>query len=111
MRTLVIASIAILMPTTALADPPEVYTTTCASCHGAAGAGDGVAAAALDPKPANFTDASFWEGKDDAYLTKVIKEGGAAVGKSPAMAPFGTVLKDEQIKEIVTWLNTLKPAK
>lgn len=98
-----------LVPATALAgDPPEVFTATCGACHGPAGAGDGLAAASLDPKPANFTTKAFWEGKDDAYLVKVIKEGGVAVGKSPLMAPFGPTLSDEQVQEIVTWMNGLK---
>ena len=35
-----------------------LYRSRCASCHGDAGRGDGTAAAALDPKPTNFRDAS-----------------------------------------------------
>jgi mono/diheme cytochrome c family protein len=85
------------------------FATYCSTCHGEKGAGDGVAAAGLDPKPANFATAEFWKGKDDAYLTKVVKEGGAAVGKSPLMAPWGGVLDDAQIKQVVAFLNTLKP--
>lgn len=36
------------------------YDMTCASCHGNDGKGDGVAAAALDPKPRNFHDLEGW---------------------------------------------------
>jgi len=32
------------------------YDTLCVGCHGATGKGDGAAAAALNPKPGNFTD-------------------------------------------------------
>lgn len=86
------------------------YDTYCSTCHGATGAGDGVAGAALNPKPANFTDAAYWTAEiTDERLTKVIKEGGAAVGKSPLMAPWGGVLSDEQIAEVVAYVKSFKP--
>lgn len=106
-RTAVVLG-ALFMTSGALAGGAETYATTCATCHGDTGKGDGVAAAALDPKPADFTQAAFWTDRDDAHLAKVIKEGGAAVGKSPLMAPFGGALSDEQIKELVAYLKTLK---
>lgn len=37
----------------------EVYTRECASCHGTLGAGDGPAAAFLDPRPRDFTKKTF----------------------------------------------------
>ena len=93
----------------ALADGASDYATFCSSCHGTAGAGDGAAAVALDPKPADFSTAEFWSAeKTDEYLTKIIKEGGPAVGKSPMMAPWGASLNDDQIKAIVEHLKTLK---
>ena len=93
----------------ALADGASDFATFCSSCHGTGGAGDGAAAVALDPKPADFTKAEFWtEERNDEYLMKVIKEGGPAVGKSPMMAPWGGSLSDDQIKAIVEHLKTLK---
>ena len=41
-----------------LADAATLYQSRCATCHGETGRGDGPAAAALDPKPTNFRDAS-----------------------------------------------------
>ncbi len=99
----------VLFSAFALADGASDFATFCGSCHGVGGAGDGAAAVALDPKPANFTAPEFWtEDKTDDYLAKVIKEGGAAVGKSPMMAPWGGSLSDEQIAAIVEHLKTLK---
>lgn len=63
----------------------EIFAQRCTPCHGAGGAGDGPASASLDPKPRNFTDAAWQASVDDAYLEKIIKYGGAAVGKSAAM--------------------------
>lgn len=45
-----------------LARGESLYASNCASCHGAAGAGDGPAAAPLTPKPANFTDPGLRDG-------------------------------------------------
>ncbi len=44
---------------------------------------------------------------DDAYLTKVIKEGGAAVGKSPLMAPWGGTLSDAQLADVIAFIRSL----
>lgn len=62
-----------------------IFDQRCTPCHGAGGAGDGVASASLTPKPRNFTDGAWQASVDDAYLEKIIKYGGAAVGKSPSM--------------------------
>jgi len=32
----------------------EIYTSSCVDCHGKTGAGDGLAASRLNPKPADF---------------------------------------------------------
>ena len=61
----------------------EVYDTYCALCHGPTGLGDGVGAAALDPKPRDLSSAAILEGYTDEYLVDVIANGGMAVGKSP----------------------------
>ncbi|MDQ3223733.1 MAG: FTR1 family protein [Gemmatimonadota bacterium] len=44
--------------TPSLARGAEVYQANCASCHGAHGRGDGPAAAGLDPKPTDLSDAA-----------------------------------------------------
>jgi mono/diheme cytochrome c family protein len=99
--------LALLAPATALADGKATYTATCAACHGAAGAGDGAAAAALPVKPANFTDPAFWAARTDDQVKKAIREGGAAIGKSPMMAP-NPQLTATQLDELVAYLKTFK---
>jgi len=83
------------------------YAILCASCHGATGDGDGPVAAGLDPKPAAHSDAAYMKTLDDDYLFKVIKEGGASVGKSPLMAPWGGSLSDAEIRNVVAYIRTL----
>jgi mono/diheme cytochrome c family protein len=43
----------------------------------------------------------------DDHLFKVIKDGGAAVGKSPLMAPWGGQLKDPEIWDVVAYIRSL----
>src|ERR1700730_2403141 len=42
---------------TVLAEGKQLYATNCAPCHGNKGKGDGPAASALTPKPADHTSA------------------------------------------------------
>jgi mono/diheme cytochrome c family protein len=73
----------------ASADPAtrakDIFSQRCVPCHGATGQGDGPASASLDPKPRKYADKAWQASVTDDYLEKIIKLGGAAVGKSPAM--------------------------
>lgn len=83
------------------------YATYCASCHGVKGDGDGPLAAALDPKPTRHSDGAYMNALDDAHLYKAIAEGGAAVGKSPTMAPWAGTLDEQQIRDVVAFVRSL----
>jgi len=72
---------------TATAEAREVYKTRCATCHGDNGKGDGPGGAALTPKPRNYSDKEWQKTVTDEQIKKTIVQGGAAVGKSPAMPP------------------------
>ena len=84
-------------------DAKQLYEQTCAMCHGPEGKGDGPTAQVLQPKPANL--ATVLKGKDTAYLTKLLKEGGASVGKSPLMPAYKGILKDEQIRDLIKYVK------
>jgi mono/diheme cytochrome c family protein len=83
------------------------FVQNCAPCHGQSGKGDGAAAAALNPKPRDLTDKAYMAGLKDEYLIDIVKKGGAAVGKSAVMPPWGAVLKDDQIRDVITFVRTL----
>lgn len=85
------------------------YAMICASCHGAAGAGDGAAGAALDPAPANFTDAAFWETRDRERVITAIRDGGPAVGASALMAPWGALYTEEQLGLMADYVLSFRP--
>lgn len=87
----------------AVAAGQELYATNCATCHGDGGKGDGPAGAALDPAPADLT-ATVRE-TDPVYSHWVIAEGGAAAGLSSSMAAYKGILSDDQIWQIVTYME------
>ncbi len=64
----------------------ELWQARCANCHGAAGHGDGPTGRGLVTRPRDFHDAAWQARVDDAYLRRVIVEGGGAHGLSADMA-------------------------
>ncbi len=52
-----------------------LYQAQCASCHGAAGAGDGPLAKQMEPKPIAFTDAERARSRSPMALHQVITQG------------------------------------
>ncbi len=65
----------------------DVFTQRCATCHGMDGRGAGPAAAALNPKPRNYTDKAWQGAVTDEQLKSAIVGGGPSVGKSALMPP------------------------
>src|SRR5258705_1966742 len=63
----------------------HTFQTICATCHGPDGKGNGQAAAALNPRPRNYTDKAWQASVTDDDIRKIILNGGAAVGKSAQM--------------------------
>lgn len=85
------------------------YAQLCAMCHGEKGAGDGALAATFPEaqKPRNLTAGNNKYATDDTKLKELIKKGGAAVGLSVLM-PAQAGLNDEQLGDLVAFLNSLK---
>lgn len=77
------------------------YTQYCAACHGPEGKGDGPGATALEPKPANFSDAHVQELSDGA-LFHVITHG----REGTAMVAWENIIGEEQRWEVVNYLRT-----
>ena len=84
------------------------FTHYCQTCHGELGAGDGFNAFNLDPHPRDLSDPQFQKKKSDAELADAIQRGGAGVGLSALMPPWGHTLSARQIDEVVLYLRTLK---
>jgi mono/diheme cytochrome c family protein len=83
-----------------------LYPALCTRCHGEKGKGNGPDGATLATKPRDFTDCARMHALTDQELTTVIKEGGAARQLSKDMPPWGTVLQDQQIADLVAYLRS-----
>jgi mono/diheme cytochrome c family protein len=86
-----------------LAKGQTLYTSQCASCHGATGLGDGKNAAPLNPKPSNLADASWKHGSSDGEIYTLIKDG----SKNTSMRAYASRLSAEDLWNVVNYVRTL----
>ena len=75
----------------------SLYQDKCQLCHGESGKGDGPAASAFNPSPANFTDRTFWQGDPEKKIIESIRKG---KGSMPAFT-----LSAEEIEEIIDFIS------
>jgi mono/diheme cytochrome c family protein len=91
----------------AIAEGAALFATTCATCHGATGLGDGPAALGLDPQPATLADQDMMMSMSDGYLFWRVSEGGAKEPFNSAMPAWKGVYNEEQIWKLIAFLRTL----
>lgn len=65
------------LPASAAVTGIPLFATYCATCHGSAGKGDGIAAAALYPRPRDLTSASVQKESDGTLYWKITSGRGA----------------------------------
>ena len=96
------------IPNPVPADPESIaagktqYERNCLTCHGAAGKGDGPAAAGLETSPGDLSAPALWKQTDGAVFWKVTTGRGA-------MRPFRTKLTEKQRWDVVNYVRTLAP--
>jgi mono/diheme cytochrome c family protein len=85
------------VPEAAKKEAQEIFASRCTPCHGAKGHGDGPASSGLTPPPRNLSDPEWQKSVTDDHIEKIIKFGGAAVGKSVAMPPNPDLMSKPQV--------------
>jgi high-affinity iron transporter len=75
------------------------FRAECQACHGLHAAGDGPAAAALDPAPADLRGRL----QDPAEIIRRVRQG----SDGSAMQPWRDRLEGEEIEQIAAWLAGL----
>lgn len=83
-----------------IAEGKKVYENMCWSCHGLQGKGNGPAAAAINPKPADHTSERVQQQKDGNIYWKI------STGKG-VMQPYGKTLTSKQRWALVSYIRVL----
>lgn len=84
-----------------------VFRTYCVLCHGESADGKGRLAAGKVPPPANLTITKL----SDSQKEEIIRKGGAGVNRSAFMPPWKDELSEEQIKDVISYINYLSKNK
>jgi mono/diheme cytochrome c family protein len=88
-----------------------VYDHYCAICHGATGGGDGFNAynlkAAFSVTPTAFGDSATFHALHENTALAMIRDGGAAAGRSPAMPPWGKTLTPGEIADVWQYIRSM----
>ena len=87
----------------------ENYRLYCVQCHGSEGTGGGInnAAGGLAVSPRDHTNAGEMSKLSNEDIRLAIAKGGDAVSKSELMPPWGEVLSEKEIDELVFYLRQL----
>jgi mono/diheme cytochrome c family protein len=90
------------LDTAAVTAGEEIFMSSCQTCHGPEGHGDGPASSALNPAPKNLAELQADVGDD--YLFWRITEG----KDGTSMIAWEGILTEDQIWQIVAFIRTLK---
>ena len=81
----------------------KLYDTYCAQCHGMGRDGKGINSPTMSTAPRNHLSENIGN-IPEAEMEKIIREGGLAVNKSVLMPGWESVMSDEEIKGMVSYL-------
>jgi len=83
----------------------EIYTATCANCHGSDGRGASASVTGLSIRTRDFTDCASTNREPDQDWHAVIAEGGPARGFHRMMPAFGEVLAEREQEAVLGYVR------
>ena len=84
-----------------LSSGKELFKVQCLMCHGTKGKGDGFAAVALTPRPADFSKSLFQNQSNGEIYWKLSN------GRAP-MAGYKELLSEKELWELVNYIRSFK---
>src|SRR5579872_4194565 len=85
----------------------RIFYAQCVWCHADATPAGPSNRSNLKPVPALMNDGSELNGESDDYLENIITLGGNAVSKSAMMPPYGQMLTQEEIKDVIAYTRAI----
>jgi mono/diheme cytochrome c family protein len=84
----------------------ELFVQRCAMCHGEKADGQSKLAQMLDPRPANLLISQL----DSVARNRIVRSGGAAVGRSPAMPNWSAELTETELRDVIAYVASIAPS-
>ena len=82
-----------------------LFVQRCAACHGDKADGQSKLAQLLNPTPANLLVSQL----DSAARNRIVRNGGAAVGRSPVMPNWGAELTETELRNVIAYVASIAP--
>ena len=85
----------------------RIFYQQCVWCHADATPAGPSNRSNLTPVPPLLNDGAVLNPESDEYLQNIVALGGAAVGKSAMMPPYGRVLTAEEIRSVIEFTRAI----
>lgn len=84
-----------------------LYYQQCVWCHSDSTPAGPSNRSNVTPTPPLMNDGAVLNQESDAFLQKVIAEGGKAAGKSEMMPPYGKSLTPDEIRDLIAYIRVI----
>jgi mono/diheme cytochrome c family protein len=89
------------------AEGKRIFYTQCVWCHADATPAGPSNRSNLNPMPVLMNDGTTLNHESDEYLENIIALGGSAVSKSAMMPPYGQMLTQREIQQVVAYTRAI----
>ena len=83
-----------------------LFVRRCAMCHGEKADGQSKLAPMLNPRPANLLASKL----DSTARNRIVRSGGAAVGRSPVMPNWTAELTETELRDVIAYVASIAPS-
>jgi mono/diheme cytochrome c family protein len=85
----------------------RVFYQQCVWCHSDTTPAGPSNRSNVSPDPPLMNDGNILNKESDASLKRIISLGGSAVGKSAMMPPYGAMLSEEEINDLIAYMRVI----
>jgi mono/diheme cytochrome c family protein len=85
----------------------RVFYTQCVWCHADTTPAGPSNRSNVNPNPPLMNDGAALNKESDEYMRNLITLGGSALGKSAMMPPYGRMLSDEDIRDVIAFTRAI----